>query len=126
MDLLAQVQAGKEIPAFSTESFNGQKIADYMSGKDQSAEAFHVYAKTLALRLIAENKDSVAEKEIVIPPVTPTMEMALSTLQDLEKITFTQIIMGEEPVARFDTFVEDWNARGGAQITQEVNEALGK
>jgi hypothetical protein len=126
MDLVKEVQQGNEIPEFSTESFNGQKIVDYMNGTDQSPEAFHVYAKTLSLQLIATNKDSVVEKEIYNPPVTATMEMAWSNLKDMENVTFTKIIMGEQPLDSFDTFVQDWGAQGGTQITGEVNEAAAR
>ncbi|MFR6469864.1 MAG: hypothetical protein ACLUQB_11060 [Lachnospiraceae bacterium] len=31
-----------------------------------------------------------------------------------------KIIIGEEPIEAFDTFVEEWNAEGGAEITEEV------
>ena len=31
-----------------------------------------------------------------------------------------EIIIGEEPIEAFDTFVEEWNAEGGAEITEEV------
>ena len=33
-----------------------------------------------------------------------------------------KIILGEEPVDSYDTFVENWMAMGGEQITAEVNE----
>lgn len=48
-----------------------------------------------------------------------------STLLTMEMETFTKIIMGE-PIEAFDKFVEDWNAVGGAQATQEVNEVYNK
>ena len=35
---------------------------------------------------------------------------------------FADIVMGNEPIEAFDDFVEEWNSRGGDQITQEVNE----
>ena len=39
----------------------------------------------------------------------------------LEKQTYTNIIYGNEPIEAFDTFVEEWKAQGGDQITEEVN-----
>ena len=44
---------------------------------------------------------------------------------DLEKLrnqTFINIIIGQQPVSDWDTFVEQWKAAGGEQWTQEVNE----
>ena len=38
------------------------------------------------------------------------------------KTTLLKIIIGEEPLEAFDTFVEEWNAEGGADITAEVQE----
>lgn len=124
--LVEQLQNGQEIPEFAMESFSGQRIVDYIDGTDTSPEAFHVYAKTLSLQLIAENKDTVVEKDIYIPPVTATMELAWSTLEDLENIAFVKIVMGEEPIESFDVFVKNWGEQGGTQITSEVNDAAGK
>ncbi len=125
-DLVNQVKEGKEIPKFATESFDGEKIVAYMNGEDKSGMGLHVYTKTLSLQLIAANKDSLVEKEIYVPAVTPTMEMAWSNLRDMEKQVFTKIIMGQEPLDSFDTFVKNWSAQGGDMITDEVNEAAGK
>ena len=52
---------------------------------------------------------------------TETMVKASATLSDLELQVFTNIVLGESADA-FDTFVEDWKATGGEQITTEVNE----
>lgn len=53
---------------------------------------------------------------------TATMVEKQTYLDKLETETFTKIIMGTEPLDAFDTFVEEWNANGGQQIIQEVNE----
>ncbi|WP_331436856.1 hypothetical protein [Gordoniibacillus kamchatkensis] len=51
---------------------------------------------------------------------TKTMELKWSTLQKLEQETFLKIILGEEPVDKFDSFVTEWKKVGGDQITDEV------
>jgi putative aldouronate transport system substrate-binding protein len=51
---------------------------------------------------------------------TKTMESKWATLKKLEDETFLKIIMGVAPVSAFDTFVKDWKAQGGDQITAEV------
>ncbi len=53
---------------------------------------------------------------------TPTMQKSGPALKDLQVEQFTKIIMGEEPLEAFDTFVENWKKQGGTQILNEVNE----
>ncbi|QKS44523.1 extracellular solute-binding protein [Paenibacillus cellulosilyticus] len=48
-----------------------------------------------------------------------------STLNDLLKEGFTKIIMGKESVDYFDKLVKAWQAAGGDEATQAVNEAYG-
>ena len=45
-------------------------------------------------------------------------------MQQLEKDSFIQIIMGVKPVSYFDTFVKEWNEQGGQTITSEVSESM--
>ena len=51
---------------------------------------------------------------------TETMERKWTNLKKKEDETFLKIIIGEEPIEAFDTFVQEWNAEGGAEITEEV------
>ena len=51
---------------------------------------------------------------------TETMERKWTNLKKKEDETFLKIIIGEEPIEAFDTFVDEWNAEGGAEITEEV------
>ena len=51
---------------------------------------------------------------------TETMERKWTNLKKKEYENFLKIIIGEEPIEAFDTFVEEWNAEGGAEITEEV------
>ena len=51
---------------------------------------------------------------------TETMERKWTNLKKKKDETFLKIIIGEEPIEAFDTFVEEWNAEGGAEITEEV------
>lgn len=53
---------------------------------------------------------------------TETMTEKLSTLETMRDEVYTKIIIGEADVDSFDSFVEDFNALGGADITAEVNE----
>ena len=56
--------------------------------------------------------------------MTPTMEKRWTNLKKKEDETFLKIIIGEEPIEAFDTFVEEWKAEGGADIIAEVQELL--
>ena len=44
-------------------------------------------------------------------------------LQDLESTAFLKIISGEEPVDYFDTFVQEWYAGGGGELTENVRDS---
>ncbi|WP_438347633.1 extracellular solute-binding protein [Paenibacillus sp. FA6] len=44
-----------------------------------------------------------------------------SKLEQMRTEVFTKIIVGHVPIDAFDTFVKDYNAKGGDQITEEVN-----
>ena len=51
---------------------------------------------------------------------TETMEKKWTNLEKKENEIFLKIIIGEEPIDAFDTFVEEWKAEGGDEITAEV------
>lgn len=57
---------------------------------------------------------------------TDGMLMYNVTLNQLILENFTKIIYGESDVSSFDDIVNSWKTLGGDQITQEVNEILGK
>lgn len=42
------------------------------------------------------------------------------TLEELSIKTFIKIIIGEEPVDSFDTYVEEWYAEGGQELTDQA------
>lgn len=51
---------------------------------------------------------------------TETMEKKWANLKKKEDEVFLKIIIGEESIDAFDTFVEEWKAEGGDEITAEV------
>ena len=57
---------------------------------------------------------------------TDTMKVKWASLEKIEMQAILKIIVGEADVSSFDTFVNDWNNAGGAEITEEVNEAIQK
>lgn len=57
---------------------------------------------------------------------TETMEDRWVNLKKLEDEAFLKIIMGTEPLDKFDQFVDDWMNQGGEQITEEVRVIVGE
>ncbi len=55
---------------------------------------------------------------------TDTMVKNWWKLENLESQTYLQIVTGEKSLDAFDSFVDEWNAGGGAQITGEVSEKI--
>lgn len=54
------------------------------------------------------------------------MAMYNVTLEQLIMEAYTKIITGEKDLSSFEDFVKEWNSLGGDQITQEVNDFIGK
>ncbi len=51
----------------------------------------------------------------------PKMTERLPDLKTLEDTVFLNIIVGNDPIERFDEFVQEWKANGGDDITAEVS-----
>ena len=120
--LVDDLKAGKEIPSFAMEGFNGEKIVAYMNGEDNSYDGQHVYTKYKALNLIKDfDSEQTSKLQVYNPAPTDTMELAWTNLQDMETQVFVGIVIGEKSIDEFDTFVDNWMAQGGAAITDEVN-----
>lgn len=61
-------------------------------------------------------------REEFVGAPTPTMVEKQASLKTMELEMFVRIIMGDASIDEFDKFVENWNALGGAEMTEEVNE----
>ena len=55
-------------------------------------------------------------------PLGPSYIQRGATLNSMKEEIFAKIIIDEEPLEAFDTFVEDWYRLGGQQVTDDVNE----
>jgi putative aldouronate transport system substrate-binding protein len=92
--------------------------------KDIAAWSDHV------ARLIGEGAmdvpDTLNPISNLFPGQTKTMDTKWANLDKLESETYLKIIHGEDPVDSFDTFVQQWKAQGGDEITKEAVEALSK
>lgn len=74
-------------------------------------------------RYLGSNLMKTPEVNIVYPAFSFTTESMADLKPNLDKLeneAILQIIIGEQPIDYFDTFVEQWHAQGGDIITQEV------
>ena len=65
-------------------------------------------------------------QDLFILGATDGMVQYNTTLNQLALETYTQIIMGQQPVEKFDEFVTRWKSLGGDEITNEINTAIGR
>lgn len=56
--------------------------------------------------------------------ITPSMPGKWSELQRMENEAFLKMIVGDSPLEEFGRFVKEWERAGGAQITEEVRQAV--
>lgn len=74
---------------------------------------------------VSSDYEKIETRKVSYPSMTDTMSLKWASLETLEDEMMLKIVMGEEPIEYFDTFVEQWNAMGGAEIVEEVNEMYG-
>lgn len=102
-------------------------IVDCEEAEDPKADIWLYQEWLVRTRGIdAAISDNVNIKDVEFFGQTESMQLKWSNLEKLEADTYIQIIMGEQPVDYFDTFVENWKAQGGDEITTEVNEECAK
>ena len=95
----------------------------YLNGNLTTANAWAAYASRIeAAGLLA---DSIREPRQVVSMGEENGEVP-QALQELQSQTFLQIIAGEKPVDYFDTFVVEWYANGGQELTDRVRDAYEK
>lgn len=110
-DNVGQVEGYKEDPV-ANKAFYGTYI---WSGPEGAFSVVDVY-----------EKNNQRLQDLYILGNTDSMAMYNVTLEQLILENYTKIITGENPVSSFDEFVSQWKNLGGDQITQEVNDTLGR
>lgn len=85
----------------------------------QIQDAFYESVRTFDEVIMADNL--MRFNQFFGAPTETMMEMS-AYLDRLQQEVFVRIIMGEEPLERFDAFVQEWLDAGGREITEEVNE----
>lgn len=136
VEVLNKLMNGEEIPEFDSANYM-QLDADIASMEsvltsyeDLSIENWNaddpnfgrIYSVLMGAQSVNEALASgkVNKSYSVTYAQTETMEKKWANLKKKEDETFLKIIIGEEPIDAFDTFVEEWKAEGGDEITAEV------
>lgn len=83
--------------------------------------SWYVYSARVQGCLVSSDDEKIETQPMCYPPMTDTMALKWASMATLEDETILKIVMGEEPIDSFDTFVEQWHALGGTEITAEVN-----
>lgn len=107
----------EEMSAISRSYF--EACSRYLSGLSPSPEDWAAYKSRIsAVGLLIDGGYRPAERNYL----DDTDGELPKSLQDYEKNTFIQIIMGEKPVSYFDTFTEEWYRQGGEELTEQIRE----
>jgi putative aldouronate transport system substrate-binding protein len=102
----------KNIPLVDRALVSKEKLESLDTGSETTKKGFEIeYQNRNTLLPIAFNGAPTA-----------TMETSWGQLQTMESETFTKIIYGDLPLSAYDSYVKDWNEKGGKKITEEVNE----
>jgi putative aldouronate transport system substrate-binding protein len=96
-------------------------INSYSNGTDRSLQPWRFYHRFIGKQFTYSDANFITIKHAYYPYTTDTMQARWSHLTDLENLAYNSIIMGQQPLEFFDTFVQQWHAQGGTTITAEVN-----
>jgi len=100
----------------------------YMKNLENPKKDINYYAEVLArtegMKVISDKNLSITRN--VFFGQTATMERKGAILNKLETETFLKIILGREPIDKFDAFVADWKRLGGDEIIADIKQEIGK
>lgn len=114
-EALAGERRTEDMSAISRSYFEACKR--YLSGPSPSPEDWAAYKSRIsAVGLLIDGGYRPARRNYL----DDTDGELPKSLQDYEKNTFIQIIMGEKPVNYFDTFTEEWYRQGGKELTEQI------
>ena len=91
-----------------------------MAGKGTSGEEWAAYKSRIsAVGLLIDRDYQPPLREYLVE----TDNEIPQNLQNLEKNTFLQLILGKQSMSYFYTFVEDWYNQGGRELSERVQAA---
>lgn len=90
----------------------------YLSQKVKQPTSWAAFTSRItAVKLLLNNKVTYVNKQ-----TSATNTAIPSELAELEKEAFLNIIIGNQPITYFDTFVQRWYDMGGEKLTQQENQ----
>ena len=90
---------------------------NFLHGKSSTPEDWAAYKSRIsAVGLLVDGGYRSGERKYL----DDTDGEIPKSLQQLEKDTFIQIIMGVKPITYFDTFVQEWYEQGGEGLTEQI------
>ena len=94
-----------------------EACGNYLKGDSYTVEDWAAYKSRISAvgLLVDENYSPVNKKYL-----DDTDGDLPQSLQTLEEKAFIQIIMGEQPIGYFDTFVKQWYEMGGEELTEQI------
>ena len=95
--------------------------ANYLENESWSAEDWASYKSRISAVGLLVDADYSPPSRRHLHDVSAQLPQSL---QNLEKDTFLQIIMGRQPITYFDEFVEEWYKQGGEELTRLVQEDI--
>lgn len=92
----------------------------FLNGQLTTANGWAAYASRI--EAVGELQKAGIRSAQTLPLENVNAEIP-QELQELENEAFLQIISGEKPVDYFDTFVVEWYANGGKELTEQIQNA---
>jgi putative aldouronate transport system substrate-binding protein len=111
-----------KLVAYKTKPYDNMNISGWNFSGDNANDFGLVYSFGVGLKPYVSGKFKWVNT--LTYAKTKTMDKRWANLKKLEYETFSKIIVGQEPISDFDTFVQQWKQEGGDQITQEIQESL--
>lgn len=123
IDCLEGTKTLEDLPE-GTQYTSAQKILAYAADPENAEMTYWSFwnsrVKGIGLLDKMNKADAFDEVSPIFPNNTKTMNSNLADMEKLRDETFVKIIVGEASVDDFDSFVEEWNKRGGTQISEEI------
>lgn len=102
---------------------------EYILYNSQHPKENRIYYQEYLARIVGASAASEDTLEVVpacFHGTTKTMATLWPSLYKMENSMMLKIVMGEENVSSFDSFVDRWRSAGGDQIISEVEAEIGK
>ncbi|MBP1993744.1 extracellular solute-binding protein [Paenibacillus eucommiae] len=124
--IAAALASGDDSKLDTDQKFYYGKIKKWQEKKDDVADWGYdrVFGSGNSSLEIIDNytKSDMLNMTAFLGGSTPAMVEKMASLEKMEKVMITKIILGTAGLEEFDKFVSDWYKQGGEQITKEVNE----